>query len=121
MKGSRIDVGIRGSGGIQLCSVETWALARFGSKLQAAQIVHGQREDLPVLGLFAGEGDVAGDSLALAANDGGEIDAAGVLDQDVERGWARSCRQLQVRRAQAAIERADEFLIEIHLRVIVEA
>ena len=92
-----------------------------GTKLQSAQIIHGQRKYLPVLRSLPASVDLAGDSLALAANHLGEIDAAGVLNQDVESGRMIDGRQLEVRTGLPAIEHADEFLIDIDLRVIVQA
>src|SRR3954470_7754519 len=70
--------------------------------------------------LLAIKRDLARDSLAFAANDAGEIHASAVLHQDVERGRTRYRGKLQLRCRQPAVEGANEFLIQIHLRVIVK-
>ena len=57
---------------------------------------------------FCRQRDLAGDALALAANHGGEVDAAGVFDQDVERGGAAWNAGSSDGRGETAIERADE-------------
>ena len=71
--------------------------------------------------MLAADAHGASDAFALGADDLGEVHAAGVLNEDVEGGLPRIGGKCEMRLAEAAVERADEFLVDIDLRVIVEA
>ena len=74
---------------LQCAAVEAGACAGGGVEGELVWGTHGEEIDLPVGDGFAGEGDLVSDSLALASNDGGEVDTAGVLDEDVEARFRR--------------------------------
>ena len=69
---------------LQCAAIEAGACAVGDLEMLLFWGAHGEGIDLPVGDGLAGEGDLVGDSLALASNDGGEVDPAGVLNEDVE-------------------------------------
>ena len=70
---------------------------------------------------MAAEGDLVGDALALAANDSGEVDAAGVLDEDVEAGFRGGDLDGEMALVETAVEGSYEFFVDVNACVVVEA
>ena len=100
---------------------ETGSVAGFGQEAQMGEIIHRQRIDLPVRWCFAVERNSARKAFASAADDFGEVHAAGVLDQDVERRGVGLARDVERIGAETAVERANQLLIDVDLRIVVKA
>ena len=64
--------------------------------------------------------DGASDAFALRANDFGEVHASGVLNENIERCGHGYRGQREMRLSEPPVERANELLVDIDLRIIVE-
>ena len=75
VQGGGVHIGIRRNCH-QSYAMEARAVAELELILQLVQMIHRKRINLPVFRLLAAESHFSRDSLAFAANDGGEIDPA---------------------------------------------
>ena len=118
---ARVEIGVRRGGYGHLSTVKAWAFAWLRKKVEPGQIIHRKGINLPMCRFLAAKRDLAGDALPLGPDYLCEVDSSTVLNKDVQSGSAGEDRQSDARSAKPAIECANELLIDIDLRVVMEA
>ncbi len=105
---------------VERCAIKTRADAIGPGKRKLFWICHRKGINIPTEERFARESDLFGDAFTFLSKNGIEIDAAAILDKDVQpRAIPRHFQGQRILR-ETAIKLADELAIQVNLSVIVE-